>query len=150
MIPPLKVLSKEDEATAEFVVETGLSKGQLQGDEQVPIHPGSGRKLFVLGQPLMWPELLQMLPTRMCELHEWYIKSSSVGNIMFAARIQDKHFHQGMDDVWIEFTSLWFLYHQDALDNPSLMYLLCKLSFLYSSSTTYVFSHPFFYLYHVG
>ena len=116
MIPPLKVLSKEDEATAEFVVETGLSKGQLRGDEQVPIHPGSGRKLFVLGKPLMWPELLQMLPTRMCELHEWYIKSSSVGNIIFAARIQDKHFHQGMDDVWIEFTSLWFLYHQDALD----------------------------------
>jgi hypothetical protein len=28
-IPPLKVLSKEDEATAEFVVETNLTKGQL-------------------------------------------------------------------------------------------------------------------------
>jgi len=27
MIPPLKVLSKEDETTTEFVVETGLSKG---------------------------------------------------------------------------------------------------------------------------
>jgi hypothetical protein len=58
-----KVLSKEDEATAEFVVETNLTKGQLRGEDQIPIHPGAGRKPFVLGEPLMWPELMQMVPT---------------------------------------------------------------------------------------
>ena len=52
-IPPLKVLSKKDEATAEFVVQSNLSKAQLRGDEQVPIHLGSSRKLFVLVEPLM-------------------------------------------------------------------------------------------------
>ena len=39
MVPPLVVLSKEDEATAEFVKETNLTKGQLLGDE-ILLHPG--------------------------------------------------------------------------------------------------------------
>ena len=62
------MLSKEDEATAQFVEETRLPKGQLQGDE-IAIHPGAGRKPFVMGQPLMWPELIERLPTRMHELN---------------------------------------------------------------------------------
>ena len=64
MVPPLKVLSKEDEATAQFVEETRLTKGQLQGDE-IAIYPRVGRKPFVMGQPLMWPKLIDMLPVRM-------------------------------------------------------------------------------------
>ena len=64
----------------------------------------------------MWPELIDILLTRMRELHQWYMKSSAEGNIMFAAQIKDNHFHRGMDDIWIEFENLWFLYHQDALD----------------------------------
>ena len=95
--------------------ETHLTKGQLRGNE-VPIHLRAGKKAFVLGQHLMWPELLYMLPTRMCELHQWYMKSSAEGHIMFASRIKDSHFHWGIDDVWIDFEHLWFLYHQDALD----------------------------------
>ena len=74
MVPALKVLSKEDEAIAEFVVETGLSKAQLQGKEKAPGHEGSGRKPFILGEPLMWPELIDRLPMRMRELHQWYMK----------------------------------------------------------------------------
>ena len=54
-IPPLKVFSKKDEAIAEFVVETGLSKTQLLGKEEHPIHPGPGSKPFVMREPLMWP-----------------------------------------------------------------------------------------------
>jgi len=45
---PLKVLSKEDEAIAQLVEKTRLTKGQLQGDE-IAIHPGVGRKPFVMG-----------------------------------------------------------------------------------------------------
>ena len=92
------MLSKEDEATSQFVEEIHLTKGQLQGDE-IAIYPGVGRKPFVMGQPLMWPELIDMLPVRMRELHQWYMKYSSEGNIMFATRIKDSHFHRGMDDV---------------------------------------------------
>ena len=61
-----------------------------------------------------------MLPTRMHVLYQWYMKVSEKGTIMFAARIQDRHFHRGMDDIWIEFESLWFLYHQDTLDKSLL------------------------------
>ena len=60
----------------------------------------------------------------MCELHKWYMKYSSEGNIMFAAHIKDNNFHRGMDDVWIELENLWDLYHQDALDK-SLLSTFC-------------------------
>ena len=59
MVPPLIVLSKEDEATAEFVKETNLTKAQLLGLEKIPVHEGAGRKPFVMGEPLMWPELIE-------------------------------------------------------------------------------------------
>jgi hypothetical protein len=54
----------------------------------------------------MWPELLNMLPTRMRELHEWYIRATSDGDVMFAARVKDCDLHRGLADVWIEFVSL--------------------------------------------
>ena len=72
------MLSKEDEASAKFVEKTRLTKGQLQGDE-IAIHPGAGRKPFIMGQPLMLPELIDMLPTRMRELHQWYMKALAEG-----------------------------------------------------------------------
>jgi ribosomal protein S10 len=34
------VVSKEDEATAEFVAETKLTKAQLRGEVPIPIHRG--------------------------------------------------------------------------------------------------------------
>jgi hypothetical protein len=115
-IPPLQVLSKEDEATAMFVAETKLIKAQLRGEVPIRIHPGAEREPFVMGEPLMWPELLNMLPTRMRELHELYMGPTADGDVMFAARVKDSDLYRGLADVWVEFVSLWFLYHQDALD----------------------------------
>ena len=63
------MLSKEDEATAEFVKETNLTKAQLLGDEKIPVLQGAGRKPFVMGEPLMWPELIDTLPIRIREFH---------------------------------------------------------------------------------
>ena len=110
------MLSKEDEATAEFVKETNLTKAQLLGHEKFPIHQGAGRKPFVMGEPLMWPELIETLPTRMREFHKWYLKASAEEYIMIAARIKHTHFYRGMDDIWIDFDHFLFLFHQDALD----------------------------------
>jgi hypothetical protein len=64
----------------------------------------------------MWLELLSMLPTRMHDLHKWYLMASIDGDVMFSAQVKHSHLHRGLADVWIEFKSLWFLYHQDALD----------------------------------
>ena len=68
----------------------------------------------------MWEDLIPRLPTGMRELHRWYLKYSAEGNIMFSARVQDRHFHRGIDDIWIEFSNLYDLYHQDALDKSLL------------------------------
>ena len=40
MVPPLVVLSKEDEATAKFVKETNLTKAQLLGHEKIRFTKG--------------------------------------------------------------------------------------------------------------
>ena len=116
MVPPLVVLSKEDEATAEFVKETNLTKAQLLGHEKILVHQGAGRKPFVMGEPLMWPESIDTLPTRMREFHKWDLKASAKGYIMIATRIKNTHFYRGMDDIWIDFDLFLFLFHQDALD----------------------------------
>ena len=123
-IPPLKVLSVKDAATAQFVLESGLTKAQLLEEAPIEVHPGSNKKPFVLGEPLMWEELIPTLPTRMRELHAWYMKASASKDVVFRARIQDRHFHWGLDDIWIYFENLYDLYHQDALDK-SLLCVFC-------------------------
>jgi hypothetical protein len=104
------------------VLESGLTKAQLLEEAPIKVHPGANKKPFVLGEPLMWEELIPTLPTRM--LHAWYMKASASKDVVFHARIQDRHFHQGMDDIWIEFENLYDLYHQDALDK-SLLSVFC-------------------------
>ena len=47
-IPPLKVLSEKDAATAQFVLESGLTKAQLEGIE-IEVHPGANKKTFRVG-----------------------------------------------------------------------------------------------------
>ena len=101
------------------MLESGLTKAQLQGAE-IEVHPGSNKKPFKLGEPLMWEELIPRLPTRMRELHAWYLKASAMKDVMFRARVQDRHFNRGTDDIWIEFENLYDLYHQDALDKSVL------------------------------
>ena len=64
----------------------------------------------------MWPELIDTLPTRMRELHQWYLKACAEGYIMLAARIKHTNFYREMDDIWIDFDHFLFLFHQDALD----------------------------------
>ena len=51
----------------------------------------------------MWPKLIETLPTRMREFHQWYLKACAEGYIMLAARIKHTHFYRGMDDIWIDF-----------------------------------------------
>jgi hypothetical protein len=50
-IPPLQVLSKENEATADFVLETELTKAQLRGEDHIPI-PRGMQKTICIGKPL--------------------------------------------------------------------------------------------------
>jgi len=69
LIPPLQVLSKENVAMADFVVDMTLTKDQLRGRIMSRFTQGR-QKTIVLKEPLMWPEFLKMLPMRMYELHQ--------------------------------------------------------------------------------
>ena len=61
----------------------------------------------------------------MAELHKWYAVQSKSNELeMFPAQIKDEHFWRGADDVYIEFASLYDLYHQDAL-HKSLVSVWC-------------------------
>ena len=101
-------------------LKPGSQNLNCKGKKKPQFTKGQAKKPFVLREPLVWPKLIDMLPTRMRELHQWYMKYSTEKNIMFATRIKDSHFHRGMDDVWIELENLWDLYHQDALDKSLL------------------------------
>jgi hypothetical protein len=54
-------------------------------------------------------ELVEMLPTRMRELHKWYLKATADGDVMFAAWVKHINLYRGFADVWIEFVSLLLL-----------------------------------------
>jgi len=52
-MPPLKVLSDQDAAIAQFVLESDLTKAQLLEEAPIEVHPGANKKPFVLGELLM-------------------------------------------------------------------------------------------------
>lgn len=79
------MLSEKDTATAQFVLESGLTKAQLLEGAEIELHLGANKKPFVLGEPLMWEELIPMLPTRIRELHAWYLKASASKDVVFRA-----------------------------------------------------------------
>jgi hypothetical protein len=114
--------SRDPLTMAGMILQTDLTRAQLLGEA---LQDARGRKKFVLGEPLIWPELLPFLPTRMAELHKWYAVQSKANQLeMFPARIKDEHFWRGAGEVYIEFEALYDLYHQDALDK-SLVSVWC-------------------------
>lgn len=42
--------------------------------------------------------------------------SQSKGQTLLILRFQDQHFFRGMDEISIDFSEFWYLYHQDALE----------------------------------
>ncbi|CAO2199943.1 unnamed protein product [Urochloa humidicola] len=139
-IPPLIVHDRDipSESTdpltlADMVVQTDLTKAQFLGHK---LQETRGKKKFVLGEPLIWPELLKYLPTRMAELHKWYAVHFRNGMKMFPARIKDEHLWRGADDVWVEFVALYDLYHQDALHKCLMSVWIMQKIQIYRKKTT--------------
>nr|TKW22537.1 hypothetical protein SEVIR_4G235100v2 [Setaria viridis] len=89
-IAPLRVLSEFD-------------KNLLQGEDH-------------LGKPLVWPQLVDRVPTKMYKLHQWYMEASANGLLILEVRIGDQHYFRGDDIINVPLEELYFLYNQDALD----------------------------------
>ena len=86
------MLSNEDQIMADFMRTIKVTKAQLQGEDDISSHPGASRWEFKMGEPLVWPQLVDHLPTRMYAFHKWYMDIAVDGRIMFAARVQDHHY----------------------------------------------------------
>lgn len=112
-VEPPKVLSKEEEAILAIMRETGLTRAQVLGEH---IESAEEVQQFELSKPLVPEDRIRYLPTRMQDLHDWYMKASAKGLSALLLRIGDQHLFRGDDHIMIEFLEFWFLFRQDALD----------------------------------
>lgn len=76
------------------------------------------------GHPLVKPELVKELPTKMRRLHIWYMRQSAANENWINIAHRNEHYGHGDDVVMIEFDELFQLYQQDALDK-SIMSAYC-------------------------
>ena len=81
-----------------------------------PLREEEIKQKYVRGQPLVEPEDVNKLPTRMYELHQWYMditKRSNRESLMVNVK-KDDYYHEKA--VSVEYSELFQLYNQDALD----------------------------------
>ena len=94
-----------------------ITVGQLLEIEDMPVITEEEiKRKYVQGQPLVEPEDVNKLPTRMYELHQWYMditKRSDRESLMVQVK-KDHYYHQ--KPVTVEYSELFQLYNQDALD----------------------------------
>ena len=91
--------------------------GQLLNIEPMsPTREEEIKRKYARGQPLVKPEEVKKLPTRMYELHQWYMditKRSDRESLMVYVK-KDDYYHEKA--VAVEYPELFQLYNQDALD----------------------------------
>ena len=72
---------------------------------------------YQYGKPLVKPEEVNNLPTKMRRLHNWYMHATKAGANWIVLRVTKKHHGKEKDDmISIEFDELFQLFNQDALD----------------------------------
>jgi len=124
-ISPLKVgTSRNDpghydaQALMEIIEKTGMSLEQIQDEDNFPrakvVVP------YIPGAALLEPE--HML-TKMARLNRWYMNAYDSGVIGLKAKVRN-HYFRGPELIHIEYSELWQMFHQDALDK-SLMSCWC-------------------------
>ena len=97
--------------------ELKITVGQLlEIQDMPPIREEEIKRKFVRGQPLVEPEDVKKLSTRMYELHQWYMdisKRSDRESLMVYVK-KDDYYHEKA--VAVEYSELFQLYNQAALD----------------------------------
>ena len=108
------VITEEHIMQAEVL---NITVGQLLEIEDMPVLTEEEiKRKYAWGQPLVKPEEVKQLPTRMYELHQWYMditKRSNRESLMVNVK-KDDYYHEKA--LFIEYTELFQLYNQDALD----------------------------------
>lgn len=106
-----------------------ITVGQLLEIEPMPLlREDEVKRKYVRGQPLVAPDKVKNLPTRMYELHQWYMNITKISDrlsLMVNVK-QDHYYHQKA--VSVEYLELFQLYNQDALDKSIVScYCLMKI-----------------------
>ena len=106
--------------TEEHIMQAEMLKitvGQLLEIEPMPpLREEEIKRKYVRGQPLVEPDKVKNLPTRMYELHQWYMNITKISDrlsLMVNVK-QDHYYHEKA--VSVEYLELFQLYNQDALD----------------------------------
>jgi len=107
--PEIIALYKEEAEAVGMSVAQYLSRCDFPTAEVVAYK-------YRYGSPLVRPEEIPNLPTRMRKLHKWYLEASQRGQNWIVIGINDEHYFRGTDDINIEFAELFQLYNHDALD----------------------------------
>jgi hypothetical protein len=106
--------------------QTKIPVGGLIGYEDLPADKNQEFIWhFELGQPLVKPDLVNKLPTKMRRFHDWYLNKSAEGLEMFGMLMRPGDFSlQNEKVVWLRFSDIYEIYHLDAV-NTDLMMAWC-------------------------
>jgi hypothetical protein len=104
------IMSEEELAQLiTFYKQTKMPVGGIIGLEDLPADENQEfRWRFELEQPLVKPELVNKLPTKMRKFHDWYLKKSAEGLEMFGMLVRPGDFAlQNEKVVWHQFTDIY-------------------------------------------
>ena len=123
-MPPLNVFSNTEKTIPQLQTDTeelarnlGLTLAEYLGQicDEPPTAPLLAYK-YQYGKPLVRPEEVQHLPTKMRRLHEWYLQASQEGTSWLIVGFRDEYYYSGDDELIIEFDKMFQLYNQSAID----------------------------------
>ena len=95
----------------------GITVGQLLDiDPMSPTREEEIKWKYVQGQPLVEPDKVNKIPTRMYKLHQWYMDITKISNReSLMVNVNEEHYYH-KKAVTIEYLELFQLYDKDALD----------------------------------
>ena len=129
--PPLKVFSDTEVGSSkaaaehvdpEFVAmygEAAAAQGMTIPHylAQLEVFPEDQMKQkYRHGEPLVRPNEVNDLPTKIRRLHNWYMKESAKSENWIYVHFKNEHYGHGNGLVMIEFEELYQLYQMDDLD----------------------------------
>ena len=103
-IPPLKVMPDK---------EVHHDTGRI-GDSGYPIEYQYAWT-YVNGKSLVRPEAVQFLTTQLRQLHQWYMKAAKAGHDHLWVAYRKEHYFRD-DAIYVQFSEIFQLFNQDALD----------------------------------
>ena len=94
-----------------------ITVGQLLGIKPMPpLREEEIKRKYVRGQPLVEPDKVENLPTRMYELHQWYMNITKISDrLSLMVNVKEGHYYHEKA-VAVEYFKLFQLYNQDTLD----------------------------------